>query len=57
MERLMTLKEDFYCLHFPREKGFHPTQGHMGKHQGQPGDRQEQRESIGHSFYCVFHTK
>lgn len=52
----MTLKEDFYCLHFPREKGIPSSlQGHMGKHQGPARRQKGAKESIGHSVYCVFH--
>lgn len=44
MERLMTLKEDFYCLHFPREEGI-PS--YAGPHGEAPGSARRQKGAEG----------
>lgn len=51
----MPLKEDLYYLHFPKEGGM---LHHVGPHGEAPhaGGRKKQREILGHSFDCVFHT-
>lgn len=55
MEKLMPSEEDFYYLHFARER-IHATQGQRGSTRfWSGGKRQEGGESLGQIFYWGFH--